>query len=59
MQIKVKNDKVEEITRMLDAQWIPRAMEATHMDALVNRVQERHRLHIIYYGGGVDGMAEK
>jgi hypothetical protein len=34
--------KGEEITRMVDAQWISRTMEATHMDSLVNRVQERH-----------------
>jgi hypothetical protein len=40
MQIKLKNNKGEEITRMLDAQWILRVMEATHLDALVNRVQE-------------------
>jgi hypothetical protein len=42
MQIKMKNNKGEEITRMVDAQWIFCVMEATHMDALVNRVQERH-----------------
>jgi hypothetical protein len=42
MQIKLKKDKGEEITRMVDAQWILRMMEATHMDSLVNRVQERH-----------------
>jgi hypothetical protein len=42
MQIKLKNNKGEEITRMVDAQWISRMMEATHMDTLVNRVQEQH-----------------
>jgi hypothetical protein len=40
MQIKLKNNKGEEITRMVDAQWILGMMEATQLDALVNRVQE-------------------
>jgi hypothetical protein len=43
MLIKMKINKGEEITRMVDAQWIlPILFEATHIDAQVNRVQERH-----------------
>jgi hypothetical protein len=40
MSIKLKNNKGEEITRMFDTQWILHIMEATHIDTLVNRVQE-------------------
>jgi hypothetical protein len=42
MQIKVNNDKGEEITRIFDVQWILHEMEATHLDAGLNQVQERH-----------------
>jgi hypothetical protein len=42
MSIILKNGRGEEITRMVDAQWILRIFEATHIDAQVNRVQERH-----------------
>jgi hypothetical protein len=42
MLIILKNDRGEEITRMVDVQWISRIFEATHIDAQVNRVQERH-----------------
>jgi hypothetical protein len=42
MSIKFKNNKGEEITRMVEAQCILHIFEATHIDALVNRVQERH-----------------
>jgi hypothetical protein len=38
----LKNNEGEEITSMVDVQWISRIMEATHIDALVNRVQEQH-----------------
>jgi hypothetical protein len=44
MQIEVKNDKGEEITIMIGAQWILHVMEATHLDALVKRVQDKHEL---------------
>jgi hypothetical protein len=33
MSIILKDDRGEEITRMIDAQWILRTFEATHMDA--------------------------
>jgi hypothetical protein len=42
MLIILKNTRGEEITRMVDAQWILRIFEATHIDARVNRVQEGH-----------------
>jgi hypothetical protein len=42
MSIILKNDRGEEITRMVDAQWILRIFEATHIDAQVKRVQESH-----------------
>jgi hypothetical protein len=37
--IVLKDDKGEEITRMIDAQWISRIFEATHLDAQADRVQ--------------------
>jgi hypothetical protein len=37
--IVLKDDKGEEITRMIDAQWILRIFEATHLDAQADRVQ--------------------
>jgi hypothetical protein len=40
MQTKVKNNKDEEITRLIDDQWMLRVMELMHIDALANRVQE-------------------
>jgi hypothetical protein len=39
MSIILKDDRGEEITRMIDAQWILRIFEATHLDAQANRVQ--------------------
>jgi hypothetical protein len=42
MLIILKSNRGEEITRMVDAQWISRIFEATHIDACVNRVQETH-----------------
>jgi hypothetical protein len=39
MLIILKDDKGEKITRMIDAQWILRIFEATHLDAQANRVQ--------------------
>jgi hypothetical protein len=39
MSITLEDDKGEEITRMIDAQWISRTFEATHLDAQANRVQ--------------------
>jgi hypothetical protein len=38
----LKNNRGEEITRMVDAQLILRIFEATHIDPQVNRVQETH-----------------
>jgi hypothetical protein len=37
--IVLKDNKGEEITRMIDAQWISRIFEATHHDAQADRVQ--------------------
>jgi hypothetical protein len=34
-----KDNRGEEITRMIDAQWISRIFEATHLDGRANRVQ--------------------
>jgi hypothetical protein len=42
MLLILKNDRGEEITRMVDTQWISRIFEATHIDARVNRVQETY-----------------
>jgi hypothetical protein len=39
MSIALKDDKGEEINRLIDAQWILRIFEATHLDAQANRVQ--------------------
>jgi hypothetical protein len=39
ISITLKDDKGEEITRMIDVQWILRIFEATHLDAQANRVQ--------------------
>jgi hypothetical protein len=39
MSIALKDDKGEEITGLIDAQWISRIFEATHLDAQANRVQ--------------------
>jgi hypothetical protein len=39
MSIILKDDKGEEITRMIDAQWILHIFEATHLEAQANRVQ--------------------
>jgi hypothetical protein len=36
--IVLKDNKGEEITRMIDAQWISRIFEATHLDAQADRV---------------------
>jgi ABC-type phosphate transport system ATPase subunit len=44
MLIILKNDRGEEITRMVVAQWILRIFEATHIDAQANRVQVTHRI---------------
>jgi hypothetical protein len=38
----LKTDRGEEITRMVDAQWISRIFEATHTDTRVDRVQATH-----------------
>jgi hypothetical protein len=38
----LKYDRGEEITRMVDAQWISRIFEATHIDAQADRVQVTH-----------------
>jgi hypothetical protein len=37
--VVLKEEKGEEITRMIDAQWILRIFEATHLDAQADRVQ--------------------
>jgi hypothetical protein len=37
--IVLKDNKGEEITRMIDAQWISRIFEATHLDTQADRVQ--------------------
>jgi hypothetical protein len=42
MLIVLKNDRGEEITRMVDVQWILRIFDATHIDARVDRVQVTH-----------------
>jgi hypothetical protein len=39
MSIALKDNKGEEITRLIDAQWISRIFEATHLDAQADRVQ--------------------
>jgi hypothetical protein len=39
MSIVLKDDKGEDITRLIDAQWILRIFEATHLDAQADRVQ--------------------
>jgi hypothetical protein len=39
MLIILKDNKGEKITRMIDAQWILRIFEATHLKAQANRVQ--------------------
>jgi hypothetical protein len=39
MLIVLKVNKGEEITRMIDAQWISRIFEATHFNAQADRVQ--------------------
>jgi hypothetical protein len=39
MSITLKDNKGEEITRMIDVQWILRIFEATHLNAQANRVQ--------------------
>jgi hypothetical protein len=44
MLILLKNDRGEEITRMVDGQWILRIFEATHIDARANRVQVTHHV---------------
>jgi hypothetical protein len=38
----LKNNRGEEITRMVDAQWISRIFEATHIDAQADREQVTH-----------------
>jgi hypothetical protein len=38
----LKNDRGEEIARMVDAQWILRIFEAAHIDAQADRVQVTH-----------------
>jgi hypothetical protein len=38
----LKNDRGEEITRMVDAQWILHIFEATHINAQANRLQVTH-----------------
>jgi hypothetical protein len=45
MLIILKNNRGEEITRMVDAQWILLIFEATHLDAQVNRVQDTHLIN--------------
>jgi hypothetical protein len=42
MSIILKKDRGEEITRMVDTQWISCIFDATHIDPRVNRVQETH-----------------
>jgi hypothetical protein len=44
MSIILKDDRGEEITRIVDAQWILRIFEATHIDARANRVQVTHHI---------------
>jgi ABC-type phosphate transport system ATPase subunit len=44
MTIILKDNRGEEITRMVDAQWILRIFEATHIGARANRVQVTHRI---------------
>jgi hypothetical protein len=39
MLIVLKDNKGEEITRMIDVQWILRIFQATHLDAQADRVQ--------------------
>jgi hypothetical protein len=39
MLIILKNNRGEEITRMVDAQWMLRIFEATHLNAQADRVQ--------------------
>jgi hypothetical protein len=39
MSIALKDDKGEEITRLIEAQWISRIFEATHLNTQANRVQ--------------------
>jgi hypothetical protein len=38
----LKNNSGEEITRMVDVQWISHIFDATHIDAPVDRVQATH-----------------
>jgi hypothetical protein len=45
MLIILKNNRGEEITRMVNAQWILHIFEATHIDARVNRVQGTHLIN--------------
>jgi hypothetical protein len=42
MSIILKNNIGEEITRMVDAQWILHIFDATHIDAQIDRVQATH-----------------
>jgi hypothetical protein len=46
MSIILKDDRGEEITRMVDAQWILRIFEATHIDARADRVQVTHHIDL-------------
>jgi hypothetical protein len=39
MSIVLKDNKGEEITRLIDAQWISRIFEASHLNAQADRVQ--------------------
>jgi hypothetical protein len=39
MLIALKDNKGEEITRLIDAQWILRIFEANHLKAQANRVK--------------------
>jgi hypothetical protein len=41
----IENNRGEEITRMVDAQWISHIFEATQIDAQVIRVQETHLIY--------------
>jgi hypothetical protein len=41
ISIVLKDNKGEEITRMIDVQWILRIFEATHLDAQADRVQSK------------------
>jgi hypothetical protein len=41
----LKNKRGEEITRIVDAQWILRIFDATHIDAQVDRVQVTHLIN--------------